>query len=680
VDLTANLTLQTKMADNPNTKQKTAETKTDSQITAGGVLASAWAYGTTGLEIIQSLDDAVARLANVQLSGKCKQVKQGESLLPTLEEAFAGIEGCAPYLQSASAVIDAANDKDSSAADVAGAIADTIFKIVDSLSGEPRFPSCMEDQYRKFLSVLPVQYYLLIGLSKLAKQVADSSIIKNNVKTACGVRLEQTEVFESRLPNFEIPLIPELPYINIPDLTDIIDNLKSEALCIGLCLTTTPLINTVSSVFLDLANQWAEPDDTGFYDAYPPLKKISVDPYITNAAIQNTKTLGLTPRNVPNEDIRTYINQTQQNPTIQQEEFIFLFLGQGNCNIVNKILAQSATLALQGRGVKLNTEQEILTFFQAIGSFINFIEILNESKADICIPDPCDLKPEQLEGVLSNVKDLCALLNPELGLPPLPLDALMEATGVNDFIVNNTYESYKTIPTLNRSYQLYINDFFTDALVVIQKLIDYNVNDGSFIAIGVEQEGVSLSQYKVITGEGVESTKIDEEQKIIEDETYNFKKVNNSIQKYWLESDDLIFTNDTLLISNYVLEGAQKNEQEKLNGFAKRYLEASYPFAVLSLVGESIPQNFEFLNFYDDYSAAGQIFADAYDTDSNTNSATYNPTTATNVKFNGYFKYTQQILRNQLQNLQKGSKLDVNDEDSLNAELKFASLKKDFGL
>lgn len=672
------------MADNPNTKQKTAETKTDSQITAGGVLASAWAYGTTGLEIIQSLDDAVARLANVQLSGKCKQVKQGESLLPTLEEAFAGIEGCAPYLQSAKDAIDAANNKDSSAADVAGAIASAIFEIVKSLSGEPRFPSCMEDQYRKFLSVLPVQYYLLIGLSKLAKQVADSSIIKKEVDTACGVRLEQTEVFESRLPNFEIPLIPELPYINIPDFTDIIDNLKSEALCIGLCLVTTPLINTVSSVFLDLANQWAEPDDTGFYDAYPPLKKISVDPYITDAAIQNTKTLGLTPRNVPNEDIRTYINQTQQNPTIQQEEFIFLFLGQGNCNIVNKILAQSATLALQERGVKLNNEQEILTFFQAIGSFINFIEILNESKADICIPDPCDLKPEQLEGVLSNVNDLCALLNPELGLPPLPLGALMEAAGVNNFIVDNTYESYKTIPTLNDSYQPYINDFFIAALGVIQKLIGYSTNDGSFIAIGVEQEGVSLSQYgqnKAIIGSGVELTTIDEEQKIIEDGAYNFKKVNNSIQKYWLESDDLIFTNDTLLISNYALEGAQKNEQEKLNGFAKRYLEASYPFSVLNLkfnnvlnqviktASPSILEN-EFENFYDGWSAQGQQF-EREERPAEKDTA---------VSFDGYYKYTKELLRSQLQNLQKGSKLDVNDEDSLNAELKFASLKKDFGL
>ena len=66
------------MVDNRNTKLKAAETKVDSQVTAGGVLASAWAYGTTGLELIQNLDDAVARLANVQLSGKCKQAKQGE--------------------------------------------------------------------------------------------------------------------------------------------------------------------------------------------------------------------------------------------------------------------------------------------------------------------------------------------------------------------------------------------------------------------------------------------------------------------------------------------------------------------------------------------------------------------------------------------------------------------------
>jgi hypothetical protein len=359
-------------------------------------------------------------------------------------------------------------------------------------------------------------------------------------------------------------------------------------------------------------------------------------------------------------------------------------LGQGNCNIVNKILAQSATLALQERGVKLNNEQEILTFFQAIGSFINFIEILNESKADICIPDPCDLKPEQLEGVLSNVNDLCALLNPELGLPPLPLGALMEAAGVNNFIVDNTYESYKTIPTLNDSYQPYINDFFIAALGVIQKLIGYSTNDGSFIAIGVEQEGVSLSQYgqnKAIIGSGVELTTIDEEQKIIEDGAYNFKKVNNSIQKYWLESDDLIFTNDTLLISNYALEGAQKNEQEKLNGFAKRYLEASYPFSVLNLkfnnvlnqviktASPSILEN-EFENFYDGWSAQGQQF-EREERPAEKDTA---------VSFDGYYKYTKELLRSQLQNLQKGSKLDVNDEDSLNAELKFASLKKDFGL
>ncbi|HCI69464.1 MAG TPA: hypothetical protein DHV30_02230, partial [Balneola sp.] len=136
------------MADNPNTKQKAAETKVNSQVTAGGVLASAWAYGTTGLELIQSLDDAVARLANVELSGKCKQIKQGQSLTPTLEETFAGIEGCAPYLQSAKNAIDAAKDDSKSKQEVASSIISAVFELTKALSGEPRFPTCMEDQYR----------------------------------------------------------------------------------------------------------------------------------------------------------------------------------------------------------------------------------------------------------------------------------------------------------------------------------------------------------------------------------------------------------------------------------------------------------------------------------------------------------------------------------------------------
>jgi len=671
------------MADNPNTKQKAAETKVNSQVTAGGVLASAWAYGTTGLELIQSLDDAVARLANVELSGKCKQIKQGQSLTPTLEETFAGIEGCAPYLQSAKNAIDAAKDDSKSKQEVASSIISAVFELTKALSGEPRFPTCMEDQYRKFLSVLPVQYYLLIGLNKLAKQVADSSLLLNEVDTPCGTRLEQSETFENRLPNFEIPLIPELPYINIPDFSDIIDNIKSEALCVSLCLVTTPIINTVSTVLLDLANQWAEPDDTDFYNAYPPLKKISIDPYITNAAIENTKNIGLTPKSVSNNDIRTYIKQTQQNPSIQQEEFIFLFLGQGNCNIINKILNQSTTLSLQQRGVKLNNEQEILTFFQALGSFINFIELLNDSKADICLPDPCDIKPEQLDGILSSVNDLCALLNPQLGLPPLPLGSLMEAAGVNDFIVDNTYESYKTIPTLNKSYQGYINELYVDAETqIIPKLINLNLGANSFIAIGVEQEGINLSIYnksEVIDGNSVVLTKITKQQELFSDETINFKKINNSIQKYWIEDESLIFGGDSLLISNYISDKEQQkqtkeSQAQNLSDFVKRYLEASYPFAVLSLVSQLIPQNFDFLNFYDGWNAEGQQFAD-------TEKDFYNPKDLNlDVKFNGYLKYTKQILRDQLIELQKDSIIDTNNEETLNEEAKFANLKKDFGL
>ena len=259
----------------------------------------------------------------------------------------------------------------------------------------------------------------------------------------------------------------------------------------------------------------------------------------------------------------------------------------------------------------------------------------------------------------------------------------MEAAGVNDFIVDNTYESYKTIPTLNKSYQGYINELYVDAETqIIPKLINLNLGANSFIAIGVEQEGINLSIYnknEVIVGNSVVLTKITKQQELFSDETINFKKINSSIQKYWIEDESLIFGSDSLLISNYISDKEQQkqtkeSQAQNLSDFVRRYLEASYPFVVLSLVSQLIPQNFDFLNFYDGWNAEGQQFA-------NTEEGFYNPKDLNlDVKFNGYLKYTKQILRDQLIELQKDSIIDTNNEETLNEEAKFANLKKDFGL
>ena len=77
---------------------------------------------------------------------------------------------------------------------------------------------------------------------------------------------------------------------------------------------------------------------------------------------------------------------------------------------------------------------------------------------------------------------------------------------------------------------------------------------------------------------------------------------------------------------------------------------------------------FDFLNFYNGWPAPspGQEFKTAE--------------SGVGVSFNGFYKYSKELLRSQLKNLQKDSELNVGDKDSLNAELKFANLKKDFGL
>ena len=678
---------QPKAASTTNAQIKKADKVPVVTTTAGEFLAKTWAYGNTGLQLIQELDDVVAALANIdfgQIPG-CKSVKKlpGPTATPNeidefFKDLYLNAGGCAPFVQD---IINAqqavANDNDpNTVGKVITALTSTIEFL---LTPEKVFPKCVDQQIRRFIQVIPVQYFLLILMSKLAQQVADFDTITKKIETPCGETFEQLKVFKDRIPQIDIPQIPTLPYINIPDLTDYPSKIFGELACIGLCSLTTTLIQRIIPALDSINDSLAEYFFTEDYEfqSFPfAFRKISIIPYLTPAAFEGARDNRLIPRSVTDEQIVDYIQKIQNREDVKQEEFIFLFLGQAKCEILLKIQDQPETQGTFG----FTSDAQISAFFNYLGSFVNFLDIIEDSKSEVCEPDPCDLKPNEIEGIIASVNDLCALLNPQLGLPPLPLGAIMDASGVNDFIVNNTYESYKTIPTLNRSYQLYINNFFTDALAVVQKILLLD-QENSFYGVSVGPSDASLSRFilKKVTFLGVELITIEKDKAIIKDDKINFAKVNNSIQKYWLENEDLTFANDELIISNFTV-GDIKTIEQDLEDFARRYLEASYPFAVLNLIGESIPQNFEFLNFYDDYSATGQIFADVNNTSLNTNGITYNPTNATNVKFNGYLKYTQQILRNQLTELQKGSTVDVNDEETLQDMLKFSLAKLDFGL
>ena len=439
------------MKKNTNEKIKKSESAVVSQTTAGSVLAAGWAYGTTGLELLQDIDAIVVALANVDFSDTpgCKNVQK----TPTdddssfLDDALSAIPGCSPI---ASAIAEASDDP--SATNVANAALSIVSEL---LSTQNRFPACAVEQYRNFISVLPIQYYLLVLLSKLAKQVAaKGDAIQKEIDTPCGTSLQEIQTFESRIPQFEIPLIPELPYINIPDLSDILKKLLYELICITICSITSPIIKRVANFFLSVEDSWTEAilGEDGI--TVTPLKKIPINPFIPDSALIAAKGNKLIPSNISNQEIRDYLTKIQMRPDVGQEEFIFLFLGQVNCNIIVKIQDIPETT----EKFKLEDDQQIIRFFTFLGSFIAFMELIEQSRATVCNPDPCALKPDELEDVLGGINDLCQLLNPEFALPKLPLGAIMEAVGANEFIVDNTYDSYINVANLNGKDNPYIFD------------------------------------------------------------------------------------------------------------------------------------------------------------------------------------------------------------------------------
>jgi len=426
------------MADKTTQKIKKSEQTPVTQITAGGAIAAAYAYGADGLQLLGQLDSVLTSLANIDLNNTPGCKSKDPSVQAQNEAKKQKILECLP---PASEAYKRASE-DTSLKNVISAITETITALV---SAQSQFPACLEQQFRKFLSIIPLQYYLLILLSNIAKNLKDPLITEDKIVDACGNEtIEKLKTFENALPQQELPLIPELPYIDIPSIPAILKKIFHEYACTLFCIAFNTTAQTVVPALLDFGKSFNDvlADETETSEPLP-LAKIPIDPYITEQAITQSRQRGLI-ETTSNEVVRDYINEIQQKEDVGQEEFIFLFLGKGNCNIIAKIkdLTSSEKLGL-------DSDEKIINFFFFLGSFINFIDLIDKSKREICPPDPCDLGDDLTDAIIASVTDLCALLNPQLGLPPLPLGAILDATGVNDFIVDSAYTSYKSIADLN---------------------------------------------------------------------------------------------------------------------------------------------------------------------------------------------------------------------------------------
>jgi hypothetical protein len=676
-------------------KTVAAANKTATKVnSAGAAIAAGFIYGQQALDILASLDQTITDLANVKFpDGKCKSIETKTEEESYQDKQIAALKGCAPYAQTFSDAYNAENPGEKLEKTTQGLfeLASSVLSSTGPAGAKDKMLDCAEAQYRKFIAAIPVQYFLLIALSKAVKSIKNPKLIKQKVDTPCGEKIKYLEEYERFMPDIQLPLIPRLPYIEIPDITDLIWAIAAEQACYSLCIVTTPMIQTVSETLFSMTDAWAETDDPD-YDKIPPLTKVPINSYISNEAILASKEVGLIPAGITISDVREYLTTIQEHPNIGQEEFVFLFLGNANCNILTKLLSEEyaapPNLGYLTKGkFKLDSETKVLNFFSFLGSYVNFIRLIKDSKLEVCPPDPCDIKSADLEGIVAAVNDLCALLNPNTTLPPLPINALLKGTGTNDFIVDSTYDSNKLIAESSTSYMLppgmspyvgmenvpkppklglvnneagdpeapttYYNEYVVKFGTLIEEIIKITKSKDTEFGILVSLEKSSLVQYKKIKDKKLIV------KTILVDPNLKLDSFEDAANKYWIESDgpSLKFIDSKLNI-----QPLQYNDQK----LKKTYRDLSYGY-----VKNSFPYT-----IIVDWSSALKIslYDSSYQKDWKLKDAEVVMSVG---KSTIYTRYTKPILNKKLEQIQVMKK-DKNIEDVQEDMLEFTKIKKTF--
>ena len=620
-----------------NERIKESEKKVVTSVTPGGALAASFAYGSEAWQMLGELDQALTDLANVDLgtlTGGCKgpdpdKYKTENELC--YENCIDGggkpsdcntkcameiLAGCASYVGTFQKASNAEDPMQK-----AGLAVEGVLELVESIFGVPsvhdKIEQCAEEQFRKFLRAIPVQYYLLILLSKMAKGLKDPKMIMESkeVSTPCKTKVEKSlsKEYENFLPQIDLPLIPRIPYINIMDMSDLVAKIMAEYFCFVFCAATTPLIQKTAKVALSIGDAWADSwadDKNNTFNNLPPLIKVPINNYISDEAILDAREKKLLAAfaGLSNDayilKVRNYFTKIQNNENIGQEEFVFLFLGKAGCNIISKLLDKE--VFPETSAFALGTGPAIIRFFSFLGSYVNFIKLVEDSRAKICPPDPCDLKDDV--AIIVAVNDLCALLDPSITLPPIPIDALMKGSGADKFIVDNSYDAYKTIPKVSTAYDEYISEYSSNAQAVLAAMdlsSDSNIK-GAAAMLVIAPEKSSLAVFgtkkvkvkKCITIFGVTSCEdaifaIDLnniKEVFLSDSSLKLKPFENAINKYWIENSpgSLKFTKPSLVLQITALNSEKEAHlgsplQGPFQSMIYNYLENSFPYALIDI-------------------------------------------------------------------------------------------------
>lgn len=315
---------------------------------------------------------------------------------------------------------------------------------------------------------------------------------------------------EIPLPLFKLPPLPTIPNIN---LYTVLNKLIVETICYTICVIMTPTILILSKKLNEILQKFLTDEEmgAGSYSEFMnnSLAKIRLNEIIKDEILNQAIRQGLVGdylvdlkeiigipktsttkldrsglwRKPSSEEeakviietislIRKYFDEIynfisepfdkkvyspkdkkyvtkQSTRELGSKELIFLMMGEYNCFTIQDLIKIGSKPEFSK--LKLSNEQRITTFFEFLNSDFDPMAVVADLKSKACPPDPCEkVEEEAVQEVQNKMAELCKILNTnKSGLPPIPINKILETLGLQDLFNEGVKEQFKQLKTEN---------------------------------------------------------------------------------------------------------------------------------------------------------------------------------------------------------------------------------------
>ena len=336
-----------------------------------------------------------------------------------------------------------------------------------------------------------------------------------------------------------IPPIPYINIPSVMDVVwAIVTDAICFAICCILEPLMTMVTQAMDESFKEWMEEWdeesLEDDPSEFGDKFlnhnrnimPPLKKVDINQFVPEEILQKAIENKLVSEDVTIKELRDYITYFTADTeglkatfgeavplailNFSQRKVVHLLMGNTDCKSLNVLLLVgyptfkpdedgecpdntykvgsgptsackpigfAATGLIQLPKPDLSTESKILEFWKYLGDNIDIFGILQKARDDEdCIPEFCITRDKWAKEQFIDLNNqLCALLNPKIGLPDISIESLLEGIGANKAIVDTMQLQ---VGTLSEMAETIMNTSLPDSTGIVgsEYLADYEKN------------------------------------------------------------------------------------------------------------------------------------------------------------------------------------------------------------